>query len=255
MWMKVGLPCVNKPSAVPELLGHWLIDGDGTKYAVGTCPLDHKETVTAFLNAREDNQHFDVRGLEDHYAKCQVSKEETQSVSFYTREGYHSINGYLRGPAGAPIDAGYQAHIDNIERFIEKLAPSNLNPLFRVMAAENGIDTFYERVHPGDILLDNGFTSTSKFPSVVKRLRGSPSTGIPLIYFRFENPTRAADISVIRPDQGEVLIQRKTHFEVRLMHKLGPHALLVHLRQTAGGGTALTELKDLSSGRSMPQLR
>ncbi|WP_080971110.1 ADP-ribosyltransferase [Burkholderia cepacia] len=253
--MKINLPCLYAPSTTPELIGHWHIDGDNIKFAIGTDPREHDEVARSFLMDSEHQPYCDVANLRTHYTERQVNESEENSVIFYTREGYHSLNAALRATIDAPVHPIYKAHIENVERFIGKAAAPSLDPVFRVATVEQDIDAFFQRVHPGDALLDLAFTSTSKFPDLVKRLRGAPSRGNPLIYYRFDGVTRGADLSAIRLDQGEVLIQRKSLFEVTLLKKLNPYALFVRLRELDNNMSPHSiDVKDLVTGHPLLQV-
>lgn len=248
--MKISVPYILPPTT-PELINYWHIDGDCIKRSVKTRSPGDAGITNIFFTEDHPRQNTDIASVRNRYDDCRVSESEAHSVHFYTYEGYHSLNSSLRKNAYTSLHPLYQSHIANIERFIDKVAEPLTAPVFRVTTTTQDVDAFFRQVHPDDILVDPAFISTSRFPDLVKRLRGSPSRSNPLIYYQFDNVSRGADLSAIRADQGEVLIQRKTPFEVKALHKLGAHSLLVCLSEADSQSSCAGNAKDLMTGQPL----
>ncbi|MFJ3372915.1 C80 family cysteine peptidase, partial [Pseudomonas sp. NPDC086251] len=204
--------------------GTYVFDNSG-KYKIGTSVQAQKQLALAFdrdatvpsasLEAKQSQQ------LKASYLNKGVTAREQDSVDHYTQQGSVYMNEASEALRNEGVKPGglIAEHINNTESFINKMAQPSATPIFRVMRAEEPIDSIFNKIEPGRVMMGNGFLSTSLSPSLVKGFKGTPSSTNPLIYYRLDGVRSGANVMGVRSDQWEVLVQKNTPFVINSVTK------------------------------------
>lgn len=157
-------------------------------------------------------------------AKAALTKEEVNSIQWYTSVGYQYLNAELR--KGEPLVSFFRHHLVNILNGMNKLEPFN-GTVYRSIAVNN-LSYLAEKLSPGQLVTDKGLISTSGSAMFAKTFRGEKGR----VFYAINGVTTGRNIAgYTQLKQAEVLLPPCHHMRVKAS-KLTDKNLYVVLEST-----------------------
>ena len=155
--------------------------------------------ATRTFEAGQDEQiHAALKAEQGAYIDT-LSEEQLKSVAGYQSEGtYEDVNGFLRGEKG-PISPEDEAIIGTLDGVIEGAGFQYNTTVYRGVSDTDGQ---FRELKVGDVILENGYSSTSPNPAVAEAFANSAVIqGQPVVLeidVPFGQPALASDVASMK---------------------------------------------------------